>query len=65
MLFQGFYDIISLTGSYVCSDGGKAGGLSACLSSTDGMIVGGGIGGPLIAAGPVEVPSMFGCPNTL
>jgi len=36
--------------------GGKAGGLSACLSSTNGQIVGGGVGGPLIAAGPVEVP---------
>ncbi|KAL2942667.1 AT-hook motif nuclear-localized protein 14 [Bienertia sinuspersici] len=56
MTYQGCFDIISLTGSYVRSDlGGKAGGLSACLSSATGGIVGGGIGGPLIAAGPVEV----------
>lgn len=54
--YEGRYDIISLTGSYVRSDiGGKAGGLSACLSSTTGDIVGGGVGGPLIAAGPVEL----------
>ncbi|KNA11800.1 hypothetical protein SOVF_131840 [Spinacia oleracea] len=54
--YEGRYDIISLTGSFVRSDiGVKAGGLSACLSSTNGQIVGGGVGGPLIAAGPVEV----------
>ncbi|GMG99587.1 hypothetical protein Nepgr_001427 [Nepenthes gracilis] len=54
--YGGHFDIITLSGSYVRSDlGGRAGGLSACLSSTDGQIVGGGVGGPLIAAGPVEV----------
>ncbi|GMH11305.1 hypothetical protein Nepgr_013146 [Nepenthes gracilis] len=54
--YEGHFDILSLSGSFVCSDcGGRAGGLSACLSSTDGQIVGGGVGGPLIAAGPVEV----------
>ncbi|KMS98117.1 hypothetical protein BVRB_4g095620 [Beta vulgaris subsp. vulgaris] len=54
--YEGRFDIISLTGSYVRSDlGGKAGGLSACLLNTNGQIVGGGVGGPLIAAGPVEV----------
>ena len=26
-----------------------------CLSSTDGQIIGGGVGGPLKAAGPVQV----------
>jgi hypothetical protein len=35
--------------------GGRTGGLSVCLSSTDGQIIGGGIGGPLKAAGPVQV----------
>ncbi|KAK9735251.1 hypothetical protein RND81_04G193800 [Saponaria officinalis] len=54
--YQGRFDIVSLTGSYVRSDqGGKAGGLSACLSSENGQIVGGGVCGPLVAAGPVEV----------
>ncbi|KAL9225506.1 hypothetical protein vseg_001421 [Gypsophila vaccaria] len=54
--YQGRFDIVSLTGSYVRSDQGmKAGGLSACLSSENGQIVGGGVCGPLVAAGPVEV----------
>lgn len=35
--------------------GGRTGGLSVCLSSTDGQIIGGGVGGPLRAAGPVQV----------
>jgi hypothetical protein len=35
--------------------GGRTGGLSVCLSSTDGQIIGGGVGGPLKAAGPVQV----------
>lgn len=33
----------------------RTGGLNICLSSADGRILGGGIGGPLIAAGPVQV----------
>ena len=35
--------------------GGRTGGLSICLSTTDGHIIGGGVGGPLKAAGPVQV----------
>lgn len=35
--------------------GGRAGGLSVCLSDTSGQIIGGGVGGPLKAAGPVQV----------
>lgn len=35
--------------------GGRTGGLSICLSDTTGQIVGGGVGGPLMAAGPVQV----------
>jgi hypothetical protein len=35
--------------------GGRAGGLSVCLSDTNGQIIGGGVGGPLKAAGPVQV----------
>lgn len=26
-----------------------------CLASTDGQIIGGGVGGPLIAGGPIQV----------
>ncbi|KAK2641869.1 hypothetical protein Ddye_023632 [Dipteronia dyeriana] len=55
-LQQGRFEIVSLSGSYVRNEsGGRTGGLSVCLSSTDGQIVGGGVGGPLKAAGPVQV----------
>ncbi|KAK0599508.1 hypothetical protein LWI29_005904 [Acer saccharum] len=54
--YEGRFEIVSLSGSYVRTEiGGRTGGLSVCLSSTDGQIVGGGVGGPLKAAGPVQV----------
>ncbi|XP_013633020.1 PREDICTED: AT-hook motif nuclear-localized protein 14-like [Brassica oleracea var. oleracea] len=54
--YQGQYEILSLRGSYIRGEhGGKTGGLSVCLSSSDGQIVGGGVGGLLKAAGPVQV----------
>ncbi|KAJ0771375.1 putative AT-hook motif nuclear-localized protein [Helianthus annuus] len=54
--YEGRFNILSLCGSYVRNDvGGNTGGLSVCLSSNDGQIIGGGIHGPLIAAGPVQV----------
>ncbi|XP_018509780.1 AT-hook motif nuclear-localized protein 14 [Brassica rapa] len=50
---EGQYEILSLIGSYIRGEhGGKTGGLSVCLSSSDGF--GGGVGGPLKAAGPVQ-----------
>ncbi|KAE8684198.1 hypothetical protein F3Y22_tig00111151pilonHSYRG00255 [Hibiscus syriacus] len=53
---QGRFEIISLSGSYVRTEvGGRTGGLSVCLSSADGQIIGGGVGGPLKASGPVQV----------
>lgn len=56
LLYQGRFDIISLSGSYIRTEmGGRSGGLSVCLSSTDGQIIGGGVAGPLTAAGPVQV----------
>ncbi|EXB93201.1 hypothetical protein L484_024539 [Morus notabilis] len=54
--YEGRFDIISCSGSYIRTElGGRTGGLSVCLSSTDGQIIGGGVGGPLKAAGPVQV----------
>lgn len=54
--YEGRFDILSLCGSYVRTDfGGSTGGLSVCLSSNDGHIIGGTIDGPLIAASPVQV----------
>ncbi|GAU20560.1 hypothetical protein TSUD_33070 [Trifolium subterraneum] len=54
--YEGRFDIISLTGSYVHNEfDGRSGGLSVCLSHSDGQLVGGSIAGPLKAAGPVQV----------
>ncbi|KAE9612000.1 putative PPC domain-containing protein [Lupinus albus] len=54
--YEGWFEIISLNGSYIRNEvGSRSGGLSVCLSSTDGKIIGGGVGGPLKAAGPVQV----------
>ncbi|CAH8299510.1 unnamed protein product [Eruca vesicaria subsp. sativa] len=54
--YQGQYEILSLSGSYIRSEhGGKTGGLSISLSSSDGQIIGGRVGGLLKAAGPVQV----------
>lgn len=53
---QGRFEIISFSGSYVRTElGGRSGGLSVCLSSSDGQMIGGGVNGPLKAAGPVQV----------
>ncbi|PKA62083.1 Putative DNA-binding protein ESCAROLA [Apostasia shenzhenica] len=57
--YEGKFDIISLSGLVIYSEAGGAfsstGGLGICLSSVDGGIVGGAVGGTLIAAGPVQV----------
>ncbi|KAK4359866.1 hypothetical protein RND71_022095 [Anisodus tanguticus] len=54
--YEGRFDILTLSGSYVRTEiGGRTGGLSVCLASTDGQIIGGGVGGPLIAGGPIQV----------
>nr|GMD01950.1 AT-hook motif nuclear-localized protein 14 [Ipomoea batatas] len=54
--YEGRFDILSLSGSYVSNGrGGKTGGLSVCLASSDGQIIGGGVGGPLKAAGQIQV----------
>ncbi|XP_073297556.1 AT-hook motif nuclear-localized protein 14 [Primulina huaijiensis] len=54
--YEGHFDILSLSGSYIRTEtGGKTGGLGVCLSSSDGQIIGGGIGGPLTAASPIQI----------
>ncbi|KAK7344130.1 hypothetical protein VNO77_13435 [Canavalia gladiata] len=54
--YEGQFEIVSLSGSYVFNErGNRTGGLSVCLSNTDGQFIGGGIVGPLKAAGPVQV----------
>ncbi|ONK59713.1 uncharacterized protein A4U43_C08F9600 [Asparagus officinalis] len=57
--YEGRFDIISLSGSFLHIETGGAstvnGRLNICISGEDGRIVGGGVGGPLIAACPVQV----------
>ncbi|CAN6449222.1 unnamed protein product [Victoria cruziana] len=57
--YEGRFEILSLSGSFLHSEvsgaSSRTGGLSVCLSGADGRIVGGGVGGPLIAASPVQV----------
>ncbi|KFK37873.1 hypothetical protein AALP_AA3G040300 [Arabis alpina] len=54
--YEGQYEILSLSGSFIRAEqGGKTGGLSVSLSRSDGQIIGGAIGTHLIAAGPVQV----------
>ncbi|CAA7404813.1 unnamed protein product [Spirodela intermedia] len=58
MTYKGNFDILSLSGSFLISENGGAsartGALSVCLSE-EGFLVGGGIGGPLVAATTVQV----------
>lgn len=56
--FQGRFEILCLSGSYLVSEGGgrnRTGGISISVCSPDGHIFGGAIGGQLIAASPVQV----------
>lgn len=58
--FQGRFQILCLSGSYlVAEDGGprdRTGGLSVSLSCPDGQVIGGGVA-VLMAASPVQVYS--------
>lgn len=57
--YEGRFEILCLSGSYLLSnDGGsrnRTGGLSVSLASPDGRVIGGGVGGMLIAASQVQV----------
>ncbi|KOM57301.1 hypothetical protein LR48_Vigan11g033400 [Vigna angularis] len=57
--YEGRFEILCLSGSYLVADGGgsrnRTGGLSVSLASPDGRVLGGGVGGVLIAASPVQV----------
>ncbi|KAF8379495.1 hypothetical protein HHK36_028967 [Tetracentron sinense] len=57
--YEGRFEILCLSGSYLLTDNGgsrsRTGGLSVSLSSPDGRVIGGGVGGMLIAASPVQV----------
>ncbi|KAL5565645.1 hypothetical protein UlMin_028809 [Ulmus minor] len=57
--YEGRFEMICLSGSYLVTDIGgtrnRSGGLSVSLASPDGRVIGGGVGGVLIAASPVQV----------
>ncbi|OIW04811.1 hypothetical protein TanjilG_15324 [Lupinus angustifolius] len=57
--YEGSFEILCLSGSYLLTDGGgsrnRTGGLSVSLASPDGRVIGGGIGGVLSASSQVQV----------
>ncbi|KAL6530213.1 hypothetical protein OROHE_014566 [Orobanche hederae] len=59
LTYEGRFEILSLTGSFMPSDNGltksRSGGLSVSLAGSDGRVLGGGLAGMLVAAGPVQL----------
>ncbi|KAJ0968114.1 hypothetical protein J5N97_025031 [Dioscorea zingiberensis] len=57
--YEGRFEILSLSGSYLLTENGgtrsRTGGLSVALAGTDGRVLGGGVAGMLLATGPVQV----------
>uniref|UniRef100_A0A0D6R9E0 AT-hook motif nuclear-localized protein n=1 Tax=Araucaria cunninghamii TaxID=56994 RepID=A0A0D6R9E0_ARACU len=57
--YEGRFDIVSLSGSFLLTDNNgtrsRTGGLSVSLAGPDGRIIGGGVAGMLMAASPVQV----------
>ncbi|KAG5616731.1 hypothetical protein H5410_016555 [Solanum commersonii] len=59
LTYEGHFEILSLTGSFMPSDNGvtksRSGGMSVSLSGPDGQVMGGGLAGMLVAAGPIQI----------
>ncbi|KAF6135718.1 hypothetical protein GIB67_021334 [Kingdonia uniflora] len=59
LTYEGRFEILSLSGSFMPTESGgtrsRSGGMSVSLASPDGRVVGGGVAGLLVAAGPVQV----------
>ncbi|XP_059441545.1 AT-hook motif nuclear-localized protein 13-like [Corylus avellana] len=57
--YEGRFEIISLSGSFLLSENNgnrsRTGGLSVSLAGSDGRVLGGGVAGMLMAASPVQV----------
>ncbi|XP_027349952.1 AT-hook motif nuclear-localized protein 9-like [Abrus precatorius] len=57
--YEGRFEILCLSGSYLLTDvsgsRNRTGGLSVSLASPDGRVIGGGVGGVLIASSAVQV----------
>ncbi|KAM3378712.1 AT-hook motif nuclear-localized protein 9-like [Capsicum galapagoense] len=65
--YEGRFEILCLSGSFLVNDsGGSRGSLSVSLASPDGRVIGGGVGGVLIAASPIQQSEPFSglhCPG--
>ncbi|XP_044476634.1 AT-hook motif nuclear-localized protein 1-like isoform X2 [Mangifera indica] len=59
LTYEGRFEILSLSGSFMPSESGgtrsRSGGMSVSLAGPDGRVVGGGVAGLLVAASPVQV----------
>ncbi|XP_016433111.2 AT-hook motif nuclear-localized protein 1 [Nicotiana tabacum] len=59
LTYEGRFEILSLTGSFIQSETGgmrnRSGGMSVSLASPDGRVIGGGVAGLLVAASPVQI----------
>ncbi|KAF5765766.1 putative AT-hook motif nuclear-localized protein [Helianthus annuus] len=59
LTYEGRFDILTLSGAFMSSDNGGAksmsGGMSVSLAGPDGRVLGGGLAGMLVAAGPIQV----------
>ncbi|QHO14113.1 hypothetical protein HN873_053354 [Arachis hypogaea] len=59
LTYEGRFEILSLSGSYMPTENGftrsRSGGMSVSLAGPDGRVMGGGLAGLLVAAGPVQV----------
>ncbi|KAK3133690.1 hypothetical protein QOZ80_6AG0539780 [Eleusine coracana subsp. coracana] len=57
--YEGRFEILSLSGSFLLSENGghrsRTGGLSVSLAGPDGRVLGGGVAGLLTAATPVQI----------
>nr|XP_043628153.1 AT-hook motif nuclear-localized protein 8-like [Erigeron canadensis] len=58
--YEGRFEIISLSGSYMLADSNgnpsnRSSGLSISLAGSDGRVLGGGVAGSLVAATPIQV----------
>ncbi|PPR91033.1 hypothetical protein GOBAR_AA29655 [Gossypium barbadense] len=58
LTYEGWFEILSLSGSFMPTENGgtksRSGGMSISLAGPNGHVLGGGLAGQLVAAGPVQ-----------
>lgn len=59
LTYEGRFELLSLSGAFMPNEiggaKGRSGGMSVSLAGPDGRVLGGGLAGMLVAAGPVQV----------